>query len=392
MNKHFFTFISKFILLLFALCVSYYSLYSQYNSLYNYEDLSHIYYLKQKDSIKKNWTCPDLYKIKERQKKYKEIWDSRTDFITSAFETKDYVYEKELFAYLQTIIDEIVAGNQSLIPTKPTLLLDRSSAANAYAIGGNVLAVNLGLITFARYREDLAMVIAHELGHNILNHAENAMKDKAEWLTSDDYKQSLNSILNSKYERLSRLKKVFESYSFNRNKHQRYKEGDADSLAIELLKNTKIPFNASFFLKLDSSDIQYKQPLSKPFKTYFAKYDVPFEESWLLKKSKGLSTRVYNFKDTTSIEDSLKTHPDCKDRYAKSLKYSSINQIYTPIPTKLKEKANKMLIWNLFDNEALTACLYRILIEKDSGNKDEWYDFMVYNVFFWCYSYSIKSV
>ncbi len=147
------------------------------------------------------------------------------------------------------------------------------------------------------------------------------------------------------------------------------------------MKNTKIPFNAAFFLKLDSSDVQYKQPLSKPIKTYFAKYDVPLEESWLLKKSKGLSTRVYNFKDTTSIEDSLKTHPDCKDRYAKSLKYSNINQIYTPIPTILKEKANKMLIWNLFDNEALTACLYRILLEKDSGNKDEWYDFMVYNIF-----------
>ncbi len=207
MNKHSSTFIFRFILSLPVICVFYSNVNSQYNSLYNYEDLSHIYYLKQKDSIKKNWTCPDLYKIKERQKKYREIWDSRTDFITGAFETKDYVYEKEIFAYLQSIIDEIAAGNKGLIPIKPTLLLDRSASANAYAIGGNVLAVNLGLITFARYREDLAMVIAHELGHNILNHAENAMKDKAEWLTSDEYKQSLNSILNSKYERLSRLKK-----------------------------------------------------------------------------------------------------------------------------------------------------------------------------------------
>jgi hypothetical protein len=30
---------------------------------------------------------------------------------------------------------------------------------------------------------------------------------------------------------------------------------------------------------------------------------------------------------------------------------------------------------------SLTACLYRVLLEKDNGNKDEWYDFMEHNIF-----------
>jgi hypothetical protein len=49
-------------------------------------------------------------------------------------------------------------------------------------------------------------------------------------------KKTVNAVLDSKYERYTRLKKVFEEYSFNRTKHSRYHEGDADSLAVVLLK------------------------------------------------------------------------------------------------------------------------------------------------------------
>ncbi len=38
-----------------------------------------------------------------------------------------------------------------------------------------------------------------------------------------------------------------------------------------------------------------------------------------------------------------------------------------------------MLLWNLYNNEALTACMYRVLLEKDKGNQDNWYDFMFAN-------------
>jgi len=57
---------------------------------------------------------------------------------------------------------------------------------------------------------------------------------------------------DSKYERLSRLKKVLEGYSFSRGRHQRYHESDADSLAIVLLKKSNIAFNAAYFLRLDA--------------------------------------------------------------------------------------------------------------------------------------------
>lgn len=368
-------------LTLVCLTMFFSSLNAQQKNLYSYQELSHFFYEKQKDSLKKAWSCPTVYKEKETQKKYKEIWDGRTDFVTSAIANDHYVRDTEVYNYVQEIIDQLVTANKEVITTKPFLLIDRSPSVNAYAVGGNIIAVNLGLIAFSQSREELALAIAHELSHNVLNHSENAMKQRAELLTSEEYKKSLNAVLDSKYERLTRLRKVLENYSFNRSKHQRYHESDADSLAIIFLKKANITFNAGYFLRLDSADVQFKQSLKKPVKEYFAAYSVPFEETWTQKRSRGLSTRAYNFKDSTSLNDSLKTHPDCKERYQKTLVHSAKGAKMTAIPAVVKQKTAKMLIWNMYNNMNLTPCLYRIFLEKDNGSADDWYDFMVHNIF-----------
>ena len=364
---------------IFLLAIS--GLYAQENGLYTYQDLSHIYYAKQKDSLKKAWICPQDFKDKTTQKKYKEIWDDRTVYITAAIDGDDYVHDKDICSYIDGIIRQITDANHSLLPEKPLVLIDRSSSVNAYAMGGNFLAVNLGLITFSRTREELALAIAHELSHNILRHPENAMRQKAEWLTSDEYRQSVNAVLDSKYERLSRLKKVLENYTFSRSRHQRYHESEADSLAVILLKKSNIPFVASYFLHLDSSDMEYQTPLHHPLSAFFTAYHLPYEDAWSHRRTHGLSTHAYSFSDTTTLADSLKTHPECIERYNKTRGLSSANPTLTPIPAAIQEKANKMLLWNLYSSVNLTPCLYRILLLKDKGNTDSWYDFMLSNIF-----------
>lgn len=358
-----------------------YSSIAQNTPLYSYRDLSKFSFAKQKDSIKKNWVCPEVFKEKATQKKYKEIWEDRTGFITSAIEANNFILDGDIYNYINQIINDLTNGNPSLIKQKQLLLIDRSASVNAYAIGGNIIAVNLGLVTFSKSREEIALVVAHELSHNILNHAENSMKERAVWLTSEEYKNSLNAVLDSKYERLTKLKKVMESYTFSRSKHHRYHESDADSLAIVLLKNSNISFDPKAFLRLDSTDNEYKEPLKNSTKNYLTSYNIPIEDWWFTKRTKGLSSKSYNFKDTANINDSLKTHPDCVDRYEKTKGLINIKGSLTPVSAYIKEKANKMLIWNMYDNMNLTACLYRVFLEKDRGNTDPWYDFMAHNIF-----------
>ncbi|MBV8252293.1 MAG: M48 family metalloprotease [Chitinophaga sp.] len=355
--------------------------FAQSGELYRYQDLSHIFYQKQIDSLKKVWVCPNIYKEKATQKQYKEYWDDRTEFVTKSIKDDNFLYEKEVYGYIDSLINQIVQANKQLIPVKPLVLIDRSAVVNAYAMGGNILAINLGLVAFSRSREDLALTIAHELSHNIMLHPENGLKQRAEWITSDEYKNAMNAVLDQKYERLTRLKKIFQGYSFSRSRHQRYHESDADSLAIVLLKKSNIGFDPSFFLRLDSADLQFKQPLKQPLQQYFAAYNVTIDNAWTQKRAKGLSTRAYSFKDSTSrVQDSLKTHPDCVDRYNKTLALGNVKNNFTPIPAAIKEKAKKMQLWNMYVNMNLTACMYTILMEKDKGNTDPWYDFMAGNV------------
>jgi hypothetical protein len=354
---------------------------AQIKTLYKYNDLSHIYYADTKDSLEENWLCPSIYKEKATQKKYKEIWEEQKEILGREIDRRCFVYEKVVYNYVDSILTQIVAANPKLIKRKPFLLLDRSSYVNAHTMSGNMIKVNLGLITFVRTREDLALVIAHELSHGILKHPDNLMKEVAELVTSDEYKESIKSVLDSKYGRYSRLVNIFKDYSFSRSKHSRYHESEADSLAIVLLKASKIAYDPNFLLQLDSADIQYRSPLKQPLKNYFAAYNLSPEDWWLQKKSKGLSTRAYNFKDTTGIEDSLKTHPDCKQRYDATAHFADKGAVLAPIPQAVHERATRMLIWNMYDDNMLTTCLYRVLMEKDNGNTDVWYDFMIHNIF-----------
>jgi len=354
---------------------------AQVKSLYNYQDLSRFYYEKQKDSLKKAWVCPDAFKDRATQKEYRELWDRRTNAVLGALADNDYVHEKEVYGYVDDIIRQLADANKSMIPVKPLLLIDRSPAINAYSTGGNVLAVNIGIIAFASCREELALIIAHELSHNILHHVETSIYLRAQWLASDEYKKSLNAVLDSKYDRYSRLTRVVQGYTFSRSRHDRYQESAADSLAVILLKKSNIPFNARFFLRLDSSDMQLKQPLHHPLKEYFATWRLPYEDSWAQKKSKGLSSRAYAFSDTTTIADSLKTHPDCLIRYNETKALSTAAARWTPVPAPVLDKVNKMMIWDLYSTTNLTECLYRILLLKDRGYKDPWYDFMASNIF-----------
>jgi hypothetical protein len=120
---------------------------AQVKSLYNYQDLSRFYYEKQKDSLKKAWVCPDAFKDRATQKEYRDLWERRTNAVVSALADNDYVHDKEVYGYIDDILRQLVDANKTLVPTKPLLLIDRSPSVNAYSTGGNVLAVNVGIIS-----------------------------------------------------------------------------------------------------------------------------------------------------------------------------------------------------------------------------------------------------
>lgn len=345
------------------------------NSL-SYNELSSNFYLVRKDSLKASFKCPDQFTKKETQKKFKEIWDSRTAYLFESIGNNQYVAQPTIYNYTYNILQEIINGNKKWFPQSTFLLIDRSSAVNAYAMGNNIIAVNMGLFAFVKTREELALVLAHELAHNALKHAENSMAERAELLTSEKYKTELEEISKSTYGKYSKLIKILEGYSYGSAKHNRYHESEADSLAQVFLANSKMAYDPKIFLRLDSADYTYKTDLQKNIVAYFEKNGITIDEAWTKKTTKGLSTRKYNFKELT-LTDSLKTHPDCIDRY-KFIATKAPNSATTNtlLPTQIVNDANENIIWFNIINNNLTAALYRIFLEQDKGNNSIWYEEM----------------
>jgi hypothetical protein len=88
--------IRKPILLQVLLMAAFICAKAQNGYLYNYQQLSHLYYSGQRDSIKKAWTCPSAFSNKTTQKKYKEIWDSRTAFLLEAIDNDNFVRDQQV--------------------------------------------------------------------------------------------------------------------------------------------------------------------------------------------------------------------------------------------------------------------------------------------------------
>ncbi len=361
------------------LCILFTNLYAQSN-LYSLSDLSSVHLRSLEKEIQSEWTCPNEYADKKVQKSFCEMWQSRSEYLARGIRSDDFINQKSISSLLDNISTEIYNNNKDRLKQKPRMLIDRSPVVNAYSIGNNIVVVNLGLINFCNYEEELALVVAHEISHDLLSHSVNSMKQKAEWVNSQEYKNFIKDLEQDKYNRLTKVVKTFKEYSYSRSKHGRFGETSADSLAALLLLNTRYKFNAEYFLRLDSSDLEYKTPLKKNIPEYFSVYNLSINPTLLEKRGKGLSAKQVSFNSSSTLEDSLKTHPDCIERFNNLKHISTTSAPKTPIDPAIKNLATKAMIWNLYKNGNLTASMYRLLLMVDNGQSDTWTDFMATNI------------
>ena len=347
---------------------------------YRYKDLSSVYYKTSMDSLKKAWACPAMYSDKNTQKEFCTLWLSRTTFIQESIKENNFVHHPEIFSYVDAVVTQLYESNKGLFPRKPFLLIDRSPVANAYAIGENVIVVNVGLLTNIKYRDELALILAHEMSHNYLKHSMQSMKKKAEWLSSEDYKDFIKDLSKEKYNRYNKLVNAFKDYKFSNSKHNRYGESNADSMAVDIISKAGFSFDAAWFLRLDSVGLEYKTPLKKNIQGYFQAHGITLQSQWLNKKAIGLSSRVGDADFNTSIEDSLKTHPECKERYEATKLKTRNAHLAKPLDANIRIMADKNIIWNLYRTNNFTSAFYRLFLLEDEGIKDNWTDFMMSNL------------
>jgi hypothetical protein len=251
---------------------------------------------------------------KENRKDFEELYKMRWDNVKGVFEKKEIYTAARAQRYLDSLVAEIVKGNPSLQHVNFNCYFSRSGVPNASYIGEGIILFNMGLFTRLDNESEAAFVLCHEIAHFYLQHIENSMRRYVDALNSKDVQNKLQKIKKSEYGKRQQVDDLLKNLTFDFRRHGRDHESQADSLAVEFMNNTHFDISSSLttLALLDSVDHETLHIDTYLQKTFNSK-EYPFQKRWL-QKEEGLLGGHGKIKDDDTLADSLKTHPDCKQR------------------------------------------------------------------------------
>jgi Zn-dependent protease with chaperone function len=255
---------------------------------------------------------------KENVKDYKNIYEEQFKEITELWKGSRPVTSPEAHAYLQSIVQKVIAANPELKGTDARVVFSRDWWPNAVSMGEGTIAINAGLVIYLHNEAELVFVLCHELAHYYLEHTPKAIKKYVETINGEAFQRELKRLSKTEFGVNSQLEKLTQSFMFNSRRHNREKETEADRYAFIFMKNTGYNTNAvktclELLDKVDDS-LLYKPVVLSEVLNF---NDYPFKKKWIQPESSIFSELADDKSDAALKEkDSLKTHPDCAKRIA----------------------------------------------------------------------------
>ncbi|GAA4453578.1 hypothetical protein GCM10023092_14140 [Rurimicrobium arvi] len=334
-------------------------------------DLGSEFYARLHDSLRRTET-PEVFSKKAEQKAYEALKERNKNFISGLFYSDLIVYDPIVTPYLESLMQRLIAGSPQLFTVRPHLFLSRSKIPNAYTTGSGIIIVNAAYIYQTKTEADLLCCIGHELGHFLSDDVEQSNRSYITLTQSEAYKDSMKDAQRGRFNRYSRLEQTVKQYASGSSGHSRYRESEADSMAVLLLHNAHIPFDPGFFLRLDSMTAVRKLPFSRDLATACTQLGLegvnipPAEANGRMKWKKSA-------KDSAD-EELLKTHPDCAERFKRTQKFADAKPDTKPIPDPVKEQVYFHLVHYAVANNSIGEALYLLLRDTDfSAEKRQLY-------------------
>ncbi len=319
--------------------------------------------------LEKRYTA-DVEKLpKPNRKDLGEIYAERYLFLTDGIEDGLFLFNTEFNAYYQAILDEIFRTNPAIPAKDIRLLISRDPSPNALCLGEGTLLLNIGLVRRLENESQIAFVLCHELAHYTLNHVNNAIQRYVENLNSKKTQQEIRAIARSAYGRNEKAMQLLQGMVFTDRRHSRLHESEADSMALIYLRNTAYDEREALrcLALLDEVDDE-KYPQTPDLKKAFDSPAYPFKDTWLTEESTLFGG--VNKTEETWLEDSLKTHPDCKKRIEllRKQEFSTDKSKFIQPEARFQavvETSDFEMIQSEFDGGDYGACLYQTLLLLD---------------------------
>ena len=242
-----------------------------------------------------------------------DLYNERWENIKEKFDKQEIYTSPAVQEYLDALVAEIVKANPILRDHPFHCYFSRSGVPNASYIGEGIILFNMGLFQRLDNESQVGWILCHEISHFLLHHQENSINKYVAAINSEDVQAELRKIKGSEYRKRERLQSLVKGMAFDSRRHSRDHEAQADSMGIELIRNTRLdPFGALTALavldKIDTDTLNTAVCLQQLFNSK----NYPFQKKWI-NKEEGLLGGHAHIKEE-GLEDSLKTHPDCPIR------------------------------------------------------------------------------
>lgn len=283
-----------------------------------------VYAVAAKNYLKNN---TETYKRGERSY-MKKSSEARLKLIKEDMLKGEYVFDKRFDSMLTEIVDRILQSNPT-IDKDIRFYVQRDISLNAYSLGNGRFIMNLGSFYYLENEEQLATIIAHEIGHFVLKHAEKDMVNDYALNHSEQMEDMVDDLNRNKYNKGERASNKVKEILYSKGQKNKVQELEADSLGYLIYRNAKYSsaeYVESLKLMAIYDTIRPKGLESTIYKKVFTIPKQPFKEAWM--KREDFSAYDYTKYKEKYNEDSLKDHPEAE------LRIKALQRIYPEISTK----------------------------------------------------------
>lgn len=304
------------------------------------------------------------YDEKSAQAWYDEILTNRKDELIEIFKDDHVLHDTLLLNLCNRIFDRIKKGNPNYNFDDIQIYIHRSPILNAANYGEGTVVMNLGLFLWMDNEDEIALILGHEIAHQLLAHFDSKVKQSISTITSDDFQKELRSIKRSEYNKVTRFRELMKGLSMEKGKHSRYKETEADSLGYVFTKNAGYDMQKAslVLLKLDKAEDIFVKNNLYSLKSFFDGIDIQQNYFNPKRKYNGLS-KVNVTMNVNADLDSIKTHPDCKERYKKISNANEVSEVdcclkITSNLKQYKERALIEIVRRLYEEDRLSLAIH----------------------------------
>ncbi len=236
-------------------------------------------------------------------------YEGRAEYLTSSISEGDFLFGSQEEVYVRKIVNDILKANPS-IRQDISVFVSRSRQPNAFNLGDGTIVVNLGLLSHIENEAQLAFILCHEMAHQYKLHVNRNLESKARKYMDKDFQRQLKRTLKQEYQVKKKLEDLLLPGIVNDMRYSREDESEADSIGLIFLSKTgyDVQEALSTMDMLDHVDEEiWKDSLN--LLTFFTFPSVPSRSDWFYYQGASSLGKFEYVKD--SLEDSLKTHPDC---------------------------------------------------------------------------------